>query len=72
MCRKATVSPEFSKTSENIAKLKSYIQYLGAYEVKKEAPPIKAVTFFPEIAHHLPGVREIVKAEMRAVRKTSL
>lgn len=67
MCRKATTLPEFSKTAANISKLKSYIQYLGSYAVRKEAPAIKAATFFPEIAHHLPGVTEIVKAEMRAV-----
>lgn len=28
---------------------------------------MKAATFFPEIAHHLQSVTEIVKAEMRAV-----
>lgn len=68
MCRKATSLPEFSKTPSNIAKLKSYMQYLGSHEVSKVAPQLKAVTFFPELAHHLPAVTEAVKADMRAVR----
>jgi hypothetical protein len=70
MCRKATSLPEFSKTPQNIGKLKSYIQYLGSHEVSKAAPQIKAASFFPELAHHLPSVTEAVKADMRAVRNS--